>query len=497
MQLENSNYINEVHAEQAIANYLPRSRQQKSPSWSPGHEEHEPSTIGKLIYPENSCYIDTTTDSSQRNVTPSILSVPGQEHMIAESSALETLALQGLRKALKNPQANWTSSAQKDAVLAVLRCEGDVCAILRTGAGKTMLAIIPALMEENKVTIVVLPLKSLVSDYVRKLTAMEIPFELYNGYNDLQITGQHNLILISADRVRRESWRQTIEVVNSKKPVQRLIFDEAHFPLIDNRFRSSLDHVHEIRTLPFQIVLLSATVPPQCRADLCDIFGFTNLHEIISMNTDRPELQYCFEQPVRDHSQRCTIVVNFLKQELDHLKPEERALVFVSLKDVEGYPLSKALSCDFYHGDMDDSLRQAAYNRWVQGTHKVMVCTNAFGAGNDYPHVRLVVHAGTPRHMVTYVQEVGRGGRDGKPAKCVVFPRSPGMTPKATEKFDPKGELAFWTMLFGSNQCVRFSITCFIDGQGITCAKATNAQYCSRCQSQNALLQPTATPVYV
>ncbi|KAG6877334.1 hypothetical protein C0993_008522 [Termitomyces sp. T159_Od127] len=411
-----------------------------------------------------------------------------------ENADLQALALKGLRLALQNPNADWSCTAQKDAVTAVLSCEADICAILRTGAGKTMLAIIPALVETNKVTIVVLPLKSLVSDYSRKLTAMNIPFELYTGINDHEITGRHNLILISADRIRRESWRQTLEIVNCKKPVQRLIFDEAHYPLIDYHFRSSLDNVHEIRTLPFQIVLLSATVPPQCRNQLCKLFGFVSLQKTISMPTDRPELQYQFQNPIKDHGQRCQIIVNCINHEMASFKPEERALVFVSLKDVEGRPLSQDLQCDFYHGNLNDHDRQAAYNRWVQGVNKIMVCTNAFGAGNDYPHVRLIIHAGTPRHMVTYVQEVGRGGRDGQPTKCILFPRAPGVCPREPTNFDPKGEHAFWKMLFQSDQCIRHSITSFMDGLGVSCIQSHNAPLCSRCQAMSSPSPPSSEP---
>jgi superfamily II DNA helicase RecQ len=40
-----------------------------------------------------------------------------------------------------------------------------------------------------------------------------------------------------------------------------------------------------------------------------------------------------------------------------------------------------------------------------------MICTSAFSAGNDYPAVRLVVHAGTPFEMVGFIQEVSRAGR--------------------------------------------------------------------------------------
>jgi superfamily II DNA helicase RecQ len=50
-----------------------------------------------------------------------------------------------------------------------------------------------------------------------------------------------------------------------------------------------------------------------------------------------------------------------------------------------------------------------------------MVCTSAFGCGNDHPHVCLVIHAGSPKEMIDYIQEKSYAGRDGQPALSIIL----------------------------------------------------------------------------
>ena len=58
---------------------------------------------------------------------------------------------------------------------------------------------------------------------------------------------------------------------------------------------------------------------------------------------------------------------------------------------------------------------------FLQGKRKIMIATSAFSMGIDVSDIELVVHFNAPISMTDYIQQIGRAGRDGRKAHCVLF----------------------------------------------------------------------------
>jgi ATP-dependent DNA helicase RecQ len=82
-----------------------------------------------------------------------------------------------------------------------------------------------------------------------------------------------------------------------------------------------------------------------------------------------------------------------------------------------------------YHAGIERGVRARTQERFMSGVARVIVATNAFGMGIDKPDVRTVCHAGVPASLEAYYQEAGRAGRDGAPARALLFaePRDKGL----------------------------------------------------------------------
>ncbi|KAI6158487.1 hypothetical protein EDD17DRAFT_1488651 [Pisolithus thermaeus] len=255
-------------------------------------------------------------------------------------------ALQVMQTLLKDPKATWKSKEQKACMVTVLQGSTDLIAVLGTGAGKSMLAVVPSIMQPNQATVLVLPLNSLLLDYRRCLEDWRVPYQIYTPDRPLNISG--NLILVTADRALTAHWRTALAMLNERKKVARVIFDEAHIPLMTKSYRVALQNIHELRSIPMQLVLLSATLPPWCMEEVKTSFQLLQQTNIVRQCTNRPELTYHLERVASESVQERVLEV--LETQSASWAERDRGLVFVT-SIAAGQSLCQKTAYPFYNGD--------------------------------------------------------------------------------------------------------------------------------------------------
>lgn len=81
----------------------------------------------------------------------------------------------------------------------------------------------------------------------------------------------------------------------------------------------------------------------------------------------------------------------------------------------------QGISTAYYHGQMLECERKYILNRWMNGSIKVVCATQAFGMGINKSNVRFICHYNMPSSLISYVQEIGRAGRDGAQSEVIFF----------------------------------------------------------------------------
>ena len=128
----------------------------------------------------------------------------------------------------------------------------------------------------------------------------------------------------------------------------QLVFDEAHIPLIAKGYHRSLEDIYQVHSVPMQLVLLSATLPPSFIPELFDAYNLLPDTVIVRQSTNRPELIYVLEKIGTSSLLPRTIAI--LDEEKQDWNKEDRGLVFVT-SIAEGQKLVDLTDHAFYVGD--------------------------------------------------------------------------------------------------------------------------------------------------
>ncbi|KAJ6540770.1 hypothetical protein B0H19DRAFT_1078169 [Mycena capillaripes] len=398
--------------------------------------------------------------------------------------------LKCLRKLL-GPKAMWRDQNQYDGVRALLALERDVVVSSGTGSGKSIIAIVPT-MVENAHTLLVTPLKSLMDDWERRLQDFGLGYERWKGAENPHLVGDHNIILVSAGMAATETFKDEVALRNVQRPVVRWVFDESHHYAIETGFRKEAFATPEGLCACFdaQMVLMSATTSAPALAFLTDQFFLKSPLRICRV-TDRVELNICITEKCEDLPEQIEVVrrkISQLVAQKDFWEANSRYLIFVNTHR-EGNDVVDALGLEFYRADSDDhpiadEERIARYKRWQNSAKLGMVASPALSKGTDYPNVRATFHIGVPYNITLFTQQRGRAGRDRKLAFNYVIPLLQARRPTIAPEQDLAGIKTMYEFVYGGapHPCRTYQITAFFEDKRHTCEDLGRANPCEPCE---------------
>ena len=298
----------------------------------------------------------------------------------------------------------------------------NVLAVMPTGSGKSLCYQVPALALGG-LTIVVSPLVSLMQDQVKALKAVGVRAETINATltrsENISIwrrveMGQVELLYLAPERLMAT---QMITALREME-VRLIAVDEAHcISHWGQSFRPEYDALqnlrHEFPGLP--IGAFTATANAATRADITKKLLGGVADEYVA-GFDRPNIHLAVEAKLQSANQ----ILDFLGQH-----SEECGIIYsLSRKSTEEWAeflLAKGYRALPYHAGLSAEERLQNQNIFMAKPGVIICATIAFGMGIDKPNVRFVVHADMPSSLDSYYQEIGRAGRDGKPAFAIMY----------------------------------------------------------------------------
>lgn len=309
---------------------------------------------------------------------------------------------------------------EQQAIIENILAKKDTLVIMPTGGGKSICYQLPALFFEG-VTLVISPLIALMKDQVDSLKANGIPATFFNSSQSNQ-EQQEVFDAIASKSIKLlyvapESLSLLQNVLNQSY-ISCIAVDEAHcISAWGHDFRPSYKQLAFLKkSLPeTPIVALTATADKATQQDILEQLAVPYATQFISsFNRENIALE------VRPANDRVQQIIKFIQK-----RPNEAGIIYCLSRKATEQLASKLqqnnIDAKAYHAGLSFEERAQTQEDFIKDDCEVICATIAFGMGIDKSNVRWVIHYNMPKNIEGYYQEIGRSGRDGLPAKALLF----------------------------------------------------------------------------
>ncbi|MCQ2982042.1 MAG: RecQ family ATP-dependent DNA helicase [Treponemataceae bacterium] len=296
--------------------------------------------------------------------------------------------------------------------------------LLPTGAGKSMCFMVPAMILDGP-TMIMYPLLALMNDQERRLVEGGIDCVTFKGgqnddereENFRRLAAGARVILANPEVLQNDTLVERLKTVG----IAHIAIDEAHCVAEwGDTFRPAYLTLGSIiaRLQVPRVTAFTATASPEVLSRVNEVL-FGGSARVVRSEADRPNIHYyvhyaaCKERAVLELAER---EEKPLLVFCSSRKKAERMALLLLEQEKELHP-DHTDTVRFYHAGLEREEKTAVEKWFYPRKDAFLASTCAFGMGVDKKDIKTVIHLDVPATAEAFIQEAGRGGRDGSVAK--------------------------------------------------------------------------------